>query len=177
MKQMRIAVLGTCLVFLVGFSALSCNSAPDGFYAPVGSEITLPEDATATLGPGASLVFVTTIQVEVPTGTEPIGASENPPTTQMGPGNDIYTTAFCTMCTILVWADGTANAGSDISTATNVGNWHTFTTNKRGSYTLGVLVVSPDVLGVDSYQANFAADIGVVSKTMLIEVSKLEASE
>lgn len=159
-------------IFL-SFVALSCNTAPDGFNAPQNSTVTLlPTNPSVTTDVDFRLLLE--VQVEVPVVNTEVDPTTGAPTTTTttGPGNDIYVVGTCTNCTIYAWPTGDGRAAQDITKIQKVSNPFPFKTDERGIYLLAILLPAPENLGLTSYTAQFAADIGVVTQIMSVTVNK-----
>lgn len=164
MGRKRTKISAACAAAVLSILALSCNVAPDGYNAPAGSEVTLPEDATVATD--SEFFLIITLNVTIP-----IGVATSTTTAASGPGDNIYVVGICTACTIYDWTGDDGRAQMDMTKISAVANPYPFKTNKQGSYTLVVGVEAPANLGVaDTYDAQFSANIGVTSADMKITV-------
>jgi hypothetical protein len=163
MKRTSIQRLVSFSVLSLGLLLMSCNAAPDGFNAPLNSTVSVPDSVDIKMS-GPEVRIITDVSV-----AGPIGVSGG-----VGPLNDIFVTATCFNCMIYDWPAGTDHV--DASLAELQGSSYTFTTDRRGRYTLVVWVDNPQSgpLGVSSYEATFTASIGVDSSEMKINVGIVE---
>jgi hypothetical protein len=81
MRMNRAKICGLFAVTVLCFSALSCNSAPDGFNAPFGAKVSLPEAVTVKTDTSVSYL----IHVSV-TGDVGMAGVFPPPGGCVGPG-------------------------------------------------------------------------------------------
>lgn len=137
----------------------SCGDANvKGFNAPVGYTVVMPEDISVSIA--STLNIITTVQVL---------------DTDNKPANGIQVQLVCTQCALLDKAtnpDGSPIQGSDTLAA--VMNPYIVKTGSSGTYQFVAQVQAPAALGLKSYDAQLAADIGVASKIFKISVKTPE---
>ena len=147
--------LNESFAILSAIALLSCNTADNGFSAPVGSTVEIT--GAATTPSGEDSYVVATVKVTVPFNEDSV------------PGNNIQVSVFCNRCSLFDRASG-ETISTDPSRLTEVDNPYSFATQKDGTYQFVVKVENPSDLGLDSYDAKVTADITVATSDLTITV-------
>jgi hypothetical protein len=164
MRRMTSKWIGFLAIFSLSGLAASCDfAAPEGFWAPSGSSVTVVGSAaSASVAPGSTATVYVTVSVKVPSAGETV------------PGNKIYVRGVCTDCKIYDWVAGDGRAEMDESKLVEMGTTYAFATNSWGSYTVAIRVEAPSVVFGTSaaYTAKFLADIAAATGSVSVTVSE-----
>jgi hypothetical protein len=132
-------------VFACAFFLGSCNEGVNGFNAPTGSSVTLPDG-------GSSKIFVDTF----------VFISGHVVLDSGVPGNSIDVRLFCENCDLYdTDPPGRTDEITDTSELVFQGPIYNIKTNDRGGFDIVVLLRTPSFYGLTSYEASLTADIGV----------------
>lgn len=151
-KQTKIFSLG----MFVALAGLSCNDAPVGHNAESGASISIsacPAISTNTNGLVLLTAFVKNSRGE--------------------PAQGYQIQFVCTTCDIYDRAPDENVTSPDLARLQAVSNPYFVASDSRGMYQLVVGVTAPANLGLGSYSATLAADIGVASASTSCAVSQM----
>jgi hypothetical protein len=142
-------------LFLAAALQLQCGSAPSGFYAPLGSNVTLP-DATDIETDEDYYISVSALVTDK----------------NSLPLNGVFLSFTCTHCDLFDKADGESTTLADPTRVQSVANPYVVKTDKRGTYTVVIRVQAPSNRGVSDYTAKLVADIGGVGAEYSVTVTQ-----